>query len=289
MDWKDASKNWLETVVSTGKVQKEILGSGVVVADSAELFKTTINKSQGKAAFAELYRVEKIDHGIKAATEDAAVTGARLVAEDFVRRNKRPAKDAPIGGQGSKDQVTDDEDDVEEIEAADPFVSPPAKRARRANVMFTPGKPELSPKAAVPLKHSLVADVVPIMRSTRLSVPKGYEEYLAVIDEETAKSRCPSSVIEFLDRLSQTSVSDGAADALADAMRVKCADVEALDAMGALQNDNDLRPLLAKLNVAYPDPVNMIDDDSNYAMRRMLSPMYGCHAGFVTRLMTAVS
>ncbi|KAJ3154574.1 hypothetical protein HDU89_007812 [Geranomyces variabilis] len=50
-----------------------------------------------------------------------------------------------------------------------------------------------------------------------------------------------------------------------------------MDAMRALQNDDDLRQSLAKLIVAYPDPVNMIDDDdSKYAMKRMLGPMYGC-------------
>ncbi|KAI8585058.1 hypothetical protein BDZ88DRAFT_469967 [Geranomyces variabilis] len=50
-----------------------------------------------------------------------------------------------------------------------------------------------------------------------------------------------------------------------------------MDAMRALKNDDDLRQSLAKLIVAYPDPVNMIDDDeSKYAMKRMLGPMYGC-------------
>ncbi|KAJ3168738.1 hypothetical protein HDU87_000941 [Geranomyces variabilis] len=50
-----------------------------------------------------------------------------------------------------------------------------------------------------------------------------------------------------------------------------------MDAMRALQNDDDLRQSLAKLIVAHPDPVNMInDEDSKYAMKRMLGPMYGC-------------
>ncbi|KAJ3138959.1 hypothetical protein HDU90_000864 [Geranomyces variabilis] len=235
--WIEASDAWFQCVRDNGNPPMEwlthistVAGRDAVVAETLELWehrfrhklKEAIDKTptdnvqseyvekfkaSGTAAIQNAYDDIGHDTEIMRAARPATVAGVSMNALDVAARQKRALTPEAVGHLQLSEKAP--------------------KRIKKVTLMCTPAKPSLVKQPIGKAKHSLVADVVPIFRSTRLSVPVGFERYVEIMQEEGKRGYCQASVTNLIKRLSETPMPDhSAALILGESMTRTFEDVE---------------------------------------------------------------